>query len=420
MPVGRDAGWLSDAAQNFANLLNDCHPGPIGIAVSGGGDSMALLRIAHDLKDREIFVATVDHNLRDGSASEAEQVAQWCQDLGLSHETLRWNPPQNMGNLQDAARGARRSLLTEWATRLNLSAICLGHTQDDQAETFLLRLARGSGVDGLASMYPTQTYADQTWLRPLLGVSRDDLRAYLSDIGQDWIDDPSNNDPQFDRIKMRQAKDALTGLGLTADRLARTANHMQDARLALELAAQAAAEKCMTATDYGSVVIDRAAFSTLTSELKFRTLAHALGWVAPTIYRPRFDGLQNMLTAIEAGKGHTLAGCQTQFVERTNSVEITREPNAVKTGLRNGLFDNKWRSLADIPAPLNVAPLGEKGLLLLDDWRELNISRRALTTTPAIWDGIGLIAAPIAGRVLGYSFELESSVHEFLTTFVTH
>jgi tRNA(Ile)-lysidine synthase len=407
---------LRDISAFFSNENIDISK-PIGLAVSGGGDSMALLR-ALATSGLNLRVATVDHALRDGSLVEAEQVAKWCKALNIPHDTLTWTD-HGAGNLQNNARLARRALLTTWAKSHDIHTICLGHTQDDQAETFLMRLARGSGVDGLAAMYAKTVHSGLVWVRPLLNTSRADLRSYLQEIGQDWIDDPSNDNDQFDRIKMRQAKEALAALGLTAHRVGNTAAHMQNARFALESAAQQAA-KCATPTEAGSVFVDRAAFLDLSEELRARVLVHALSWVAPTPYRPRYEAVQNLLSAIILQKGHTLAGCQTRHSTKNNRFEIIRELNGVQRGHKVGLFDAKWRVPTNIPAPLNVAPLGANGLLSCPDWRETGVSRAALITTPAIWDGIDLIAAPFAGKVDRYSFELESSVHEFLTSFVTH
>ena len=407
-------------ADNLKLLLDGAGSGPIGLAVSGGGDSMALLRMAADLKQHAFQVATIDHGLRDGSADEALMVADVCDRLGLLHITLKWSDWDKSGNLQDAARGARRRLLSKWASENNISAVCLGHTLDDQAETFLMRLARGSGVDGLASMYPTERSNGVSWLRPLIATSRDELRTYLGDINQEWIDDPSNDDDQFDRIKMRNAKAALADLGLNADRLGRTATHMQNARLALEHHAQIAAQTCMTATNAGSVIIDRPSFLALGADMRGRVLTHALAWVSPAVYRPRFASVTNLISSIEQGIGHTLAGCQTRFSAKMDQIEIAREVNCISSGMKEGLFDGKWRISAPLKSSLNVAPLGEKGLSLCEDWRSSGVSRITLMATPAIWDQDGLIAAPFAGKVSENTFELESSVHEFLTSFVTH
>ena len=125
----------------------------LGLAVSGGGDSIALMHVAAEwAQGRRIMVATVDHGLRDGSAAEAEEVARAARALGLSHAVLLWRRDTQVGNLMAQARDARLRLLSGWARRNDLPAVALGHTADDLAETLLMRLARGSGVDGLSAM----------------------------------------------------------------------------------------------------------------------------------------------------------------------------------------------------------------------------------------------------------------------------
>ena len=198
----------------------------IGIAFSGGGDSTALMHLARDwARGRHLMVATVDHGLRAESAAEAVLCHRAAAGLGLPHATLLWQRGTEAGNLMAAARDARLRLLSGWAARNRLEAVLLGHTQDDQAETVLMRLARGSGVDGLAGMAPRRDAFAMTWLRPMLEVSRAELRDWLESRGIGWLDDPSNDNSDYDRVRIRKADAALahipvifmTGLSETAD-----------------------------------------------------------------------------------------------------------------------------------------------------------------------------------------------------------
>jgi tRNA(Ile)-lysidine synthase len=161
----------------------------IGLAVSGGGDSVAMLwLVAPWAKARgvPVSVATVDHGLRPEAAEEARFVEELCREVGVPHDTLRWTGWNGRGNLQARAREARRRLLTEWAKERGVDAVLLAHTQDDQAETFLLRLARGSGVDGLSGITQEMVEKGLCWHRPLLSESRAALRAYLGRMGRHW------------------------------------------------------------------------------------------------------------------------------------------------------------------------------------------------------------------------------------------
>ena len=177
----------------------------LGLAVSGGGDSLALLLLAHAVLPRQIAVATVDHGLRSKSAGEAEFVAGLCRELGVPHETL----PVTLaaGNLQDRARAARYDALAGWCRRNELWALATAHQLDDQAETLVMRLNRGSGLAGLAgvrtrSMAPD---ADLLVVRPLLRWRRAELAAVLEAAGIVPVSDPSNEDDRYDRVRIRQA-----------------------------------------------------------------------------------------------------------------------------------------------------------------------------------------------------------------------
>ena len=137
-------------------------------------------------------------------------------------------------NLQARARTVRYELLAGWGRECDI--VCLGHSQTDVAETFLMRLARGSGADGLSSMPARWSVGEINWARPLMNFTREDLKAYLVDQSQEWCEDPSNNDANFTRVQMRQAQPILDSLGLTTKRLAKTAKRMLKVREALDAA----------------------------------------------------------------------------------------------------------------------------------------------------------------------------------------
>jgi len=192
----------AQVALNLDAIFASDPPKHIGIAVSGGGDSMALLHLAQDWANAQnvtLCAITIDHDLRENSADEAARVAQWCADMGVAHHVKVWRDWDHTGNLQDAARQARYRIINEW--RGDIQHILIGHTLDDQAETLLLRLKRGSGVDGMTGMKPVAHHPSGMMLiRPLLNILRQDLRDYLGEIDQPWCDDPSNENTAFDRI----------------------------------------------------------------------------------------------------------------------------------------------------------------------------------------------------------------------------
>ena len=403
----------ADLLKKFLAEMRRLDPvGPVGVAVSGGGDSTALLHLTKAWAAEaggEVRAATVDHGLRVESAAEAAEVARNCAALNLPHETLHWTGWNGRGNLQAEARAARRDLLTGWAKSHGLSAVLLGHTMDDQAETVLMRLGRGSGVDGLSGMRPASERDGVRWLRPLLGVRRAGLRDWLRARQIAWIDDPSNDDPRFDRIKTRKALESLGDLGVSTEGLAETASRLQDARAVLDHAAGALAAEATRWGACGEFYLSLTPFRAAPAETRRRVLRAALTRTAGAAYGPRAEAEQKLLSAIlslRLGGGRSLHGC----LIRPNGVEgvvITREV-AATAGRRGDLWDGRFEVARTTPCEDGVVnALGEAGARHLSrlqangawtapaDWSAA--PRAARLTTPALFRGDALIAAPVAG-----------------------
>ena len=288
---------------------------------------------------------TVDHGLRAESAAEAAAVAALCAGRGIPHDVLRWEGWDGRGNLQDQARQARRRLIAAWARGRGISAVALGHTLDDQAETLVMRLARGSGVDGLSGMLPVAEAEGIRWLRPLLGTRRAALRAWLEAQGVAWAEDPSNADARFDRVRARLALPVLAGLGIGPERLAATARAMARARAALERATADLARLCLADGGAGDLLLDPQPFAAGAEEVRLRLLSAALSWVSGAVYRPRLVRLEAALAAVEGGgvgHGLTLHGCVLRT--RGGRVAIRRElaRMAAAVPLAAGRWDGRW------------------------------------------------------------------------------
>jgi len=412
----------------MGRLIGPDFPEHLALAVSGGGDSMAMLHLAAPwahVMGIKLWVVTIDHGLREESASEAELVVREAAALRLEHATLRWHW-NGSGNLQAQAREARLALIDRW--RAGIEHVAFAHTQDDVAETFLLRLARGSGADGLAAMadhhrviphrsgkaplppgdltcsaappipkrrtagVPAYSHGFEL-VRPLLGTSRDELRHYLRVLKIDYVDDPSNDDARFDRVKMRQAMPMLSELGLTPERLSQTARHLRDAREALAARALEAHARCAV-WDEGAmlfdVVYDRDRFAQVERETQLRLLAAALQYVSLEPYRPRRAALENALDRALGGGATTLHG---GYVYPHNARLYICAEYAKIEGLR--LEHGAWRGL--YPARnLDIRPLGGPGAAQMRG--QTDLPARVLWPCPAVWDGDRVLATPHLGH----------------------
>ncbi|WP_265502805.1 tRNA lysidine(34) synthetase TilS [Paracoccus beibuensis] len=361
----------------------------LGLAVSGGGDSIALMHVAADwARGRRVMVATVDHGLRKGSAAEAQEVALAAQRLGLPHAILPWQRDGDGGNLMAQARDARLKLLADWARDNGLPAVALGHTADDVAETLIMRLARGSGIDGLAAMAEWRDAFGMRWLRPMLSTGRAELRHWLGGQGIPWIDDPSNDNTDFDRIRARKA---IGALGLDVAGLARSAAHIAGARdavsdFALLVSGDARADR-------GSLSLSRTAFRDAPAEIRRRLLVAACRWVTGADYPPRRAALLHALQAVMAQGRVTIDGAM--ILPDRDRLRIIREPAAaIRAGATAGaVWDRRWR-IVDLPRDHRVAALGYDPLPLAG-WRESGLSRDEAAASPAIWRGTELVDAPI-------------------------
>ena len=323
-------------------------PWPGVVAVSGGGDSLALMHLLSEWARRSRreppVVLTVNHRLQPRSAANARRVVDWAKKAGLKAHVLTWTGARPRADIEAEARQVRYALMGAWCRKRGIEALYVGHTRDDQAETFLLRLARGSGLDGLAAMravspYPVEGFQGLRLVRPMIGLDRNELRAHLTARGQEWFEDPMNADPRFSRVRVRAAMDALTSAGLTSARIADAAVHLGRAREALD-AVTAAVIRQSCRADGKAILIEAGALRAAPREVGLRVLAQILMKVGSQDYRPRFERLEALFDAIHAdhlGNGRTLHGCRiapapgSQAYFGTDTLLIAPEPARTAT-----------------------------------------------------------------------------------------
>lgn len=388
MPVGPD---------RLVGLIRDGLPAgeTVGVALSGGGDSTALLHLCLAAGVR-VEAVTVDHRLRAESAGEAAAVGAACATLGVRHEVRVWEHGAIVGNLMDQARRARMRLILDWARARGIRAVALGHTRDDVAETVLMGLSRAAGLGGLSGMRRGWQEGDVRFHRPLLGAGRQELRDWLRGQGISWVDDPTNEDDRFARVKARKALAALGPLGITAEQLAAVAGNLARAQEAL--AVQVAAAGRWVAEQAGALRIG-AGFWAEPGEVQRQALVAMVLSLTGGEYAPRAGEVERLRAALEAGRDATLAGC------RAWRGWLMREPRAVGAAVPVGqVWDGRW--LVEGPEG-EVRALGAEGLRQVPGWRAAGLPREVLLVTPAVWDGDSLLAAPLAGVSAGWQVRLQ-------------
>jgi tRNA(Ile)-lysidine synthase len=380
----------------------------VALAVSGGPDSLSLMHLAARLRHEtgiELQVLTVDHGLRPSSRDEALMVERLASELGLAHAILTWEhretPP---ASLQARARAARYDLMAGFCHAHDIAVLVTAHHLDDQAETFLMRLKRGSGLDGLAAIPEQSVWSGITVLRPLLDVPKARLVATVEAACIGFVSDPSNDDARFERARLRGSKDALSMLGLTPEALALSARRLRRAREALDEAARNFLAANSETSEAGYALIDSAALQAAPQEIALRALAQLIAAVGGGETPLQLGKLETLLAGLQAHprQAHTLGRCRLEPV--ANRLGVFREVRGsglpvaeLSPGMR-ALWDNRFRVELglDAPVPIQVRALGEEGLRELKDRSALvSVPRHAVRTLPACWRGKILLGLPM-------------------------
>lgn len=338
-------------------VSEDLLSGPVGLAVSGGSDSVALMHLAARWVDRrraKLLVLTVDHGLRPEAAAEAAGVAEAARALSLEHRVLRWTFPQPR---QSAARRARHALLAAALRQAGGRLLLTGHTADDQAETFLIRARQGSGWYGLAcmrdlSLSPVWPEGAGIWIaRPLLRSGRATLRRWLEGQGARWIEDPSNANPDFERVRVRALLAAAPGLTqrvLAAQARFALLRAVEDAALSVWLGQSVEVSEDGVSACFAGLPPERAA----------RALSLLIPCVSGRDTPPRTDSLAALAARVAAPasfRGATLGGVR--FRARKGRVVLSPEtargqaPTSSETRARLAAFRQLFiNSAQDIAA----------------------------------------------------------------------
>ncbi|PCI50883.1 MAG: tRNA lysidine(34) synthetase TilS [Alphaproteobacteria bacterium] len=312
----------------------------IAVAVSGGADSLALTVVLGEYCLREgisLTALTVDHGLRGDSAQEARTVGSWLEKRGIAHVILKWQGDKPQSNIQDQARLARYRLMGEWCQENDIARLFLGHHQGDQAETFLIRLFRGSGIDGLSAMkirsdfpVPLSGRGDITLHRPLLAVPKARLEATLRHMNQPWIEDPSNQNETYTRIKVRNLLKQNDIEGLNAERMAQTAARMGRVQSLLLSLTGDLTRQSVIYFPQAYAEVELLPLLSAHEEIALRCLASLVRRIGGGKYTPRLMRLEALYDRLKTTgfSGQTLGGCLISPLG-DNRVMISREVSAI-------------------------------------------------------------------------------------------
>ncbi len=396
---------------------------PIALAVSGGPDSVALLLLVHrwmgqsgipvksvDGRDN-VIVLTVDHGLRPESADESRLVGDIARKHGFRHETLRWAGEKPATGIQAAAREARYRLMQNFVAEESGAkrAIVTAHHQDDQAETLLMRLARGSGLDGLAGMRARAEAHGLTLIRPLLAVPKERLVATLESAAQAWIVDPTNASDRFERVRWRNARPALAALGLDNDHVALSARRLARAREALEAATDEFARRVRLDVHAGAFAsLDTQIFRGGPEELRVRLMTRLLSGFGGQPGPPSLARLEELCerlqssSAVTSTLGGCIVGCDGASIEVCREMGREALPIVELRAGQQKRWDGRFTVAfhgCDGLDMVSVGELGEAG------WREIrdglqsqgNLTSRAAPTLPAFRADGRIVSVPQLG-----------------------
>ena len=301
----------------------------IAVAVSGGGDSMALAVLLADwVKDKDITLhaITVDHGLRPESAAEAKIVGKWLKPLGITHKILKWDGDKPKTKIQEAARDARYRLMADYCQKKKITYLCVAHHGQDQMETILFRMAKGTGLDGLSGMRPINHLENGLiLLRPLLPVSHTDLLETLKSKKMDWIEDPSNINNKYARVRIRNTIDVLENEGLSPERISSLSTRITNAIDTLNYLIDKEYKSIILYKDTERIEINYNDLLLLPIEGKTRILKMLISeFQSAKKYPARLEDIERLaLKMTSAFKGSTLGGCQ--FSKKKGRLIVTLE-----------------------------------------------------------------------------------------------
>ncbi len=396
---------ILDLFRPFHKIL--CEKKSIAIAVSGGADSMALCLLLADwvrVYHCRLIALTVDHELRQEAAKEARQVTNWLRTWNIGHKILNWQAKKPKTGIQSAARVARYNLMVNWCRRNNFSVLMTGHQLEDQVETFLLRVERGSGLTGLASMSALVDLEGISLIRPLLRISKLQLREFLNNKKQPWIEDPSNQSTAFQRNRIRCIVDKLKVHSLPPGRINTLVSMFADLRAQFSSVVDVFFDRAVNIMPEGYGIVHLEILKCLSSSIIERVLVRLLSELNGNCYPPRRRVLTRAVQSIRSDCriNFTLGGCR--FIFRGLEIIICRELRSVSKREVVAADRFYWDDLYNVAITGSTGEKGIIGALGKRGWaevvakcpelRDISIPYVARITLPTLFGGRGVIEVP--------------------------
>lgn len=307
--------------ESFKSFIAELPAGKkIAVATSGGADSMALMHLCA-AAGLPVVALTIDHGLRPESAAEAKMVARAATKIGAAHHTLHWVGDKPTTGIEESARAARYDLMLNFCRENGIEVLMTAHHADDNIETFLMNLGRGSGLYGLGGLRARQMRGNVMIARPLLGIKKQVLRDWCIQNEIPFVDDPMNEDEKFLRVKIRKNRHILNDrLGITDKRILLAISSLARARHAAEQNVDSLISDCATGTG-AEILADL--FFDLPDESQLKFLSAALQRVGGAEYPPRLDSVRRVLASLGANKTITLSHCKVRM--KKGMIFITKE-----------------------------------------------------------------------------------------------
>ncbi|MGV8948311.1 MAG: tRNA lysidine(34) synthetase TilS [Candidatus Paracaedibacter sp.] len=372
-------------------------PPTLAIATSGGPDSLALALLAHQWainQGGKAFAITVDHLLREDSTAEAHQVKAWLETRGIEHHILTWQRDDKNEPLQTAiqatAREARYQMLGQWCKDHGIKHLLTAHHAQDQLETFMIRLAKGSGLKGLTSTQGEVLTNFGRILRPLLSLDANRLKATLKAFNQPFLLDPSNENEDFARVRWRQLLPSLSAEGLTPMTIQETLARLNHAQRLVDQHISDLLHEHVSLSFYGYATLKKEALKE-SPEAFEEMLKRILATIGTRDYPVRRQAIHRAIEAMNAGQSFTLGGCQ--IIHKTNEFWIVREPAAVGENIpvkQPGIYlwDHRFRVDVSEGVPCRIAALREGGIQKLGAEAKQSVEHIpyiVMQTLPALW-----------------------------------